>query len=138
LTFRQFSNSNFIRLPSIHVLHDKRPGSQFTSFNPMSIAIEGDGSAGEPPVTPARGKAPTVEVTSLEAYEALTARFGTDMSFPKLIRLAEAVQSASEVGAPIRDEARTTDSLYRWFHQNWAAITSTLDSIELEDSQKEE
>jgi hypothetical protein len=66
----------------------------------MWIETEGDGAAGEPPAPPATGKGTTVEVTSLEASKALTARFGTDISLPKLIRLAEATKSASEVVAP--------------------------------------
>jgi hypothetical protein len=104
----------------------------------MSTTTEEDGAAGEPPVQPATGKGTTVAVTSLEAYEALTATFGTDISFSKLIQLAEAAKSVSEVVAPTCDEARTTSSLYRWFQQNWAAIAPTLDSIELEDSHEEE
>jgi hypothetical protein len=104
----------------------------------MSTATEGDGAAEEPSVQPATGKGTTVEVTSLEAYEALQARFGPDISLPKLIPLAEAAQSASEVVAPTRDDAQATDSLCRWSQQNWAAIAPTLDSIELEDSHEEE
>jgi hypothetical protein len=85
---------------------------------------------------PAQPTADKTDVTTLDAYKALTKHFSESIDLGELTDYAKrAVEVTDGLKAPTAEESRSTDKLYAWFQANWGEISGHLD--ELADDEKE-
>jgi hypothetical protein len=77
--------------------------------------------------------AETQDYRSHPAYRALTQRWGTAISIPKLEALAFCVAKMMDIPVPSRTERRKRSLLFCWFHRNWEVVEPLLPDINLEE-----
>lgn len=79
------------------------------------------------------------DVTKLEAYKALTERFGTKIPLDQLVDLAtQAAQRVIGLKDPTGADKKSTDKLYQWFQANWSSISPQLDDLDVGDDEEED
>jgi hypothetical protein len=86
-----------------------------------------------------RGETLKPDTKSLEAYVALTKKFGEDIALADLLKLAEdAIVQGKHLSAPKGDAKKTVNGIYQWFQSNWDAISPILDDLTLPEDEEEE
>jgi hypothetical protein len=93
------------------------------------------GKAGKP----GKAAAGKTDVSTLEAYKALTAKFGKEIGVAELVSLAaSATGIIDELKGPSASEKKSVEKLYQWFQNNWSKVSPELDNIDLEDEEEDD
>lgn len=85
------------------------------------------------------GKKESFDYKETEAYEALTKKFGEDVSLDTLAKCAVRIhEEEDDIKKPSAAILKSLEKLYKWFNDNWENISSLLDSVNLDDEDEEE